>query len=444
MRGVVLPLIFVAATFAVGAPVFHLEEDESIFPNPERGFYFYQNLENLDSSLSQICEERGITLVWGKISLASYREEKQLPEALIAKLQKGFEAAQKAGAKVIVRVEYGDKGPGGDYTTFEDPKPEIIEAHINQLAPLFAKNADRIAFFEAGFVGPWGEWHSTLIANDPELRRRIFFHLLKHTPHDRMVVLRYPALKQSIFETTEPLDKNRAYNGTDIARTGHHNDCFLSSADDVGTYNRAEQSMEEEMDYLAADTRYTLFGGESCRLHKRSERENALAELERFHASYLNTGYHPAVLKRWEKNGVMEIVKRRLGARFVVTAFDLPKQGHAGEKITIRITLANRGFASLYNSRPVTLVLIAPDGMRHRFPISTDPRLWKAGESTEIEAEILLPDKMTHGNYTWALHLPDASERLAGDPRFAIRFANRDAWDAETGENWLITQWPVE
>lgn len=438
-----MPAIFMATACTWGAPVFHLEEDESVFPNPERGLYLYQSLHDLDDTLEQRCEKEGITLVWGKISLEPFREEKNLPGDFLVQLQEGFDAAQNAGAKVIVRAEYGEKGADGKYTSFQDPRPEIIEAHLAQLAPLFAKNADRIAFFEAGFIGPWGEWHSTQIANDPALRRRVFFSILEHTPRDRMVVLRYPSLKQSIFETTEPLDEKRAYNGSPIARTGHHNDCFLSSADDVGTYNRSGQSMEEEMAYLAADTRYTLFGGESCKLHKRSERDNALAELERFHASYLNSGYHPAVLKRWKESGVMEIVQRRLGARLLVTAVDLPPQGHAGETINIRLTIANHGFASLYNPRPVVLVLISPEGVRHRFPIPVDPRLWKAGEIAEVKVEIILPENLTPGNHTWALHLPDASERLAPDARFSIRLANKDAWDAKTGENRLVTHWPV-
>jgi hypothetical protein len=35
------------------------------------------------------------------------------------------------------------------------------------------------------------------------------------------------------------------------------------------------------------------------------------------------------------------------------------------------------------------------------------------------------------------LHLPDAYVSLAGDPRYAVRFANEDVWDAETGMNDL-------
>lgn len=435
--------LFIAISTGISAQTKHLAEDTSVFPNPERGFYSYQQLDRLDASVGQLRDERGITLVWGKISLGPYRTTREIPADFIARLQRGFDLAQEAGAKVIVRGEYGHVGPGGDYTTYEDPALEIIEAHMAQLAPLFARNADRIAFFEAGFVGPWGEWHGTKIARDPKLQRRVFMHLLKNTPPERMVLLRYPALKQSIFGSARTLDDRRAYDGSPEARTGHHNDCFLSSANDVGTYNRDGLSMADEIAYLHAETRHTLFGGETCGLHERSERDSAIFELEHLHASYLNSGYHPDVLKRWRENGVMDAVERRLGARFVATAFDLPAKGHPGQKLQVRLSIANKGFASLYNARPAELVLIAADGKRHRFPLATDPRRWKAGETTQLVADITLPRELAPGDASWALHLPDASPRLAADPRFSYRLANVDAWDEETGENRLVTAWPV-
>ena len=43
---------------------------------------------------------------------------------------------------------------------------------------------------------------------------------------------------------------------------GHHNDCFLASSLDRGTYvDRAV-----EYPYLEADSKYTVVGGETCTL----------------------------------------------------------------------------------------------------------------------------------------------------------------------------------
>ena len=349
-------VILTAAVSTLGATEITFERDDTVFPKPESGFYLYQNLASLSDQVATM-RERGLTLIWGKIDLESYRTTANLPQAYLDQLERGFEKAQAAGAKVIVRASYGHRGPGGDYQTYTDPELTTMRGHIEQLAPVFARNADRIAFFEAGFLGPWGEWHTTDTANDPDARRALFMHLMAHTPPNRMVVVRYPALKQSIFQSSPPLDTEAAYTGQAIARTGHHNDCFLSSPNDMGTYNRGGLTMTEEQAYLQSDALYTLFGGETCAVHARSLPDAAIAEMTRLRLTYLNSGYHPEVLQRWRDLGAMHTIEKRMGARFVLESVVMPDQGTAGDKITMTFTLTNHGFASLYNERPVHLIL---------------------------------------------------------------------------------------
>lgn len=438
-------VILASAVTALHAVDVTFQEDDRIFPKPESGFYLYQNLAALTDAVTTM-RERHLTLIGGKIFLEPYRTTPELPASYLDKLQEGFETAQAAGVKVMVRVSYGHRGPGGDYQTYEDPDLDIIRGHMDQLAPLFARNADRIAFFEAGFLGPWGEWHTTQAAKTPEVRRALFEYLLECTPKDRMVVVRYPALKQSLFQTIEPLTAVEAYDGSHRARTGHHNDCFLSSPNDMGTYNREGLTMPQELAYLETDTLHTLFGGESCALHPRSLPENALAEMERLHLSYLNSAYHPEVLQRWNALDVMDTIKKRMGARIVLETVTLPNKGTAGEAVALAFTLTNHGFAALYNARPVHLVLRDAEGTEcARFPLAdTDPRAWKPGVCTRFAAQVTLPQDLPAADYTWHLALPDASDRLAKDARFSVRLANRNVWDATTGENRLIERWPVE
>ena len=68
-----------------------------------------------------------------------------------------------------------------------------------------------------------------------------------------------------------------------------------------------------------------------------------------------------------------------------------------------------------------------------------DPRHFFAGSQTTVDGRIPLPDDLAEGDYDLALWLPDASERLADDPRYAIRLANEGTWDEETGLNVLAT-----
>ncbi len=438
-------VILAAALTTVDAKEIRFLEDDALFPKPESGFYLYQNLDRLTDEVETM-RERNVTLIWGKIDLEGFRATAELPETYLEKLDQGFERARTVGAKVIVRASYGHRGPGGDYQTYEDPQLEIIRGHVTQLAPLFTRHTDVIAFFEAGFLGPWGEWHTTAAARAPDTRRAFFMHLLENTPRERMIVVRYPALKQSLFQSNEPLTSEIAYTGEPIARTAHHNDCFLSSPNDVGTYNREGLTMVQEQAYLEADTLHTLFGGESCALHERSLPDVATFEMERLHLSYLNLTYHPDVLKRWRESGFMETVERRMGARFVLESVVLPDKGTLGGDVSLAFTLHNRGFAALYNERPVQLVLRDADGKEKvRFPLAeVDPRRWKPGECARFSAAVKLPDNLPKGNYALHLALPDASVRLAQDPRYAVRFANQDVWEATTGENRLVPKWPIE
>ena len=209
-----------------------------------------------------------MSLLAGKVFLEEYRETVELPADFLKKLETGFAKARESGLKVVLRVHYGHVGPGGDYKTYQDPEMEIILGHIEQLAPLWEKNSDVIALIEAGHVGPWGEWHSTEITDTPALQRKVYRQIISHTPKNRMVLLRYPELKRSIFERRESLSFEESYQPTDLSRTGHHNDCFLSSESDVGTYGRGESDREEEVTNLEQESLYTVYGGETCAVHE--------------------------------------------------------------------------------------------------------------------------------------------------------------------------------
>lgn len=428
--------------------VTNYELDESIFPNPERGFYIYSNLHELDSDIGSRRDE-GYTLVWGRVYMQAYRDVPFLPQSFLAAVESGFTIARDQGMKVIVRGSYGFRGPGGDYTSYQDPSRRNIENHIEQLAPIFAAHADVIALFEAGFVGPWGEWHTTEIAENYDLGREMLFHILDHTPANRLVLVRYPYLKQQIFKQTgggfAVVDAGNAYSGERVARVGHHNDCFLSSPIDVGTYERGEMTRAEEVAYLASETLYTAFGGETCQPHVLNDCGRTIAELETLNGSYLNSSYHPGVLEKWVAQGCFDEVERRLGARLVLTRSRIAASARPGGQLAVEIDLDNRGFASLYNARDVEIILEnAASGAVLVFAVDADPRLWKPGESHAIAALVPLPVDMAPGRYTAYLHLPDPSPRLRDDPRYAYRVANSGVWDEVRGYNKLASGIVVE
>ncbi len=416
--------------------------DDQIFANPERGFYEYTYLHALDPGIGYI-RENGETLVWGKIDLEPYRETSVLPQTFLDALQQGFTIARNQGVKVIVRGSYGDTGPCGDYTCYTDPPKETIKSHITQLSPIFTTNADVIALFEAGFVGPWGEWHTTTIAEDYDQGREILLHLLGAIPGERMVVVRYPYLKQQIFKTAsgfEIVDASNAYTTANVARVGHHNDCFLSSESDYGTYGRGTMTREEETEYISGETLYTPYGGETCALHELNDCARAVSELEELHATYLNSGWHPDVLNKWKTQGCCDEIKKRLGARFVISQSRVSATACVGGSLSVAFDLRNEGFASFHNRRKVELILQHEvSGQKWTFEVDKDPREWKAGQPLTVQWEIAVPSAMPEGSYRLYLNLPDFSPSLQSDPRYAYRIASQNMWEESSGYNRLTS-----
>jgi hypothetical protein len=103
----------------------------------------------------------------------------------------------------------------------------------------------------------------------------------------------------------------------------------------------------------------------------------------------------------------------------------------------VQLRLRNVGCAPLYNERHAYIVL-KNGNSEYRVQLASDPRRWLPnGAETTIDETLTLPDNMPEGTYQLYLYLPDVAETLASDPRYAIRFANTDVWDATTGMNSL-------
>ena len=349
--------------------------------------------------------------------------------------RRGGFAARTAGMTAILRFAYSDNAAG------DDAPPAQVLRHIAQLKPLLHNNAYVISVVQAGFVGAWGEWYYTqhfgnagqISATDQSNRDAVVKALLDALPDTRMLQLRTPAMKRAIYGPTA-LPADAAYSGTGPARVGHHNDCFLASADDLGTYI----DPANERPYLAAEATHLPMGGETCAVNPpRSECPTALAELEQFHWSYLNASYQPDVLASWRAGGCMNEIERRLGYRFALTDGTFDSTAAPGGTLGVRISLRNDGFAAPYNARLVQLVLRSNDGTLYRLPITGDPRRWLPGTTTTIQQDVTLPADLPSGEYRLGFALPDATPALAERPEYAVQPANTGLWDAEGGYNDL-------
>lgn len=401
-------------------------------PNPERGFYEGVSLDETD--LTWYPAETGNRLLYLNARLDNYRD-RDLPPEYLAALNGFFDLARQAGVKTILRFMYNN----GE--TYPNPAPDasLPQAlrHIEQIGPVLEANKDVIVWLEAGFIGAWGEWHTSASGLDsPENKAAIRDTLYRYFPQDRFILFRYPGDFTRWYP--QPLTDTQAFTQSGQARTGHHNDCFLASDDDWGTYYDYDGSLkiEEWKAYLAQMARFTPISGETCNLNPpRSNCPTALAELERMHWSALQEAYHPDVIQSWKDQGCYAEIRSRLGYRLSLLEASFPFQARPGESITLQIRLQNSGFASPLLPRPAYLVLHS-SAYTARLPLSADPRRWEPGEHDLIES-VALPSDLPPGEYTLALWLPDPAANLQNDPRYAIRFANENVWDAANGWNAL-------
>ena len=418
-------ILILAVLLTVQDPSRAYKESDAIFPNPERGLFLWTDFVKTADFAPQAV--KGYRIVHGLVHLDAFRDA-PLSAEFLATLGERFAAARKAGMKVLPRFSYDFTEKGQDA-----PKERVLE-HLAQLKPLFAANEDVIVALEAGFIGAWGEWHSSKNKLDAaESRKEILKGLLDALPKSRMVKVRTPGYARAIYGD-EPLGEAEAYSGSDKARVGHHNDCFLAGESDAGTYYPGP--IEPLKKYTETWTKHTVMGGETCRLSPpRSDGKTALAELARFHWSMLHEGYHPAVIKAWKEQGAWDEVQRRLGYRFVLREASWPASVAKGGTFTLAVTLKNVGFASMFNERKVYAVF--SDGKtRHVVPLeSADPRRWWGGEEVKLAARVTAPAES--GAYRLSLWLPDAAPALRDRAEYAVRFANEGVWDAKAGENVL-------
>lgn len=370
----------------------------------------------------------GITLLRAYVRLDSYRNS-SLPASFLADLEKGLEDIRNNGFKVVLHFAYNfAKEP-------DAPKARIIE-HIRQLAPVFRKYVDVIYVIQGGFIGAWGEWHSSTngLANTAD-RRDILAELLAAIPDTRMVQIRKPSFKLNFQQ-----DPKLAFSAADAARIAHYNACFLYDASDRGTYKDtgSGNTQEQLKEYTAQDTKAVSMGGTTCGMSGVSREKQGVAEMERMHWTYLNPDFWVQMTDYWKQTGEWATIERKLGYRFRVDSAEVPSAVKPGGHFTIRISLYNEGWAPLYNPRPVFLVLDGLERQQIRLgPI--DPRQWAAGVASTFTAEIELPLNITPGDYKIAIWMPDYYKILQSNPAYSIRFANTNIWDSANGYNVLGT-----
>ncbi len=433
-------------------------------------------------------ENHGLTLAQTYCYLDRFTDQPISNEKLEL-LQKSLNELRKHGWKCLLRFAYEK-----DTKRTCGPALDTILSHIEQLKPIIHQNTDVIYVLQAGFVGAWGEWHSSAheLEKDHEALAKITAKVLEIPPDRRMTQVRVPKYKRWVLSKlliSGGLMKGiqeTAYSNHPAARIGFHNDGFLAHTTDGGTWpeppyfanpgNPEFDIMTEESAFVPVDGE--LFWGDQggvidglraaarLRLHHYTSFSIAHSFSEREGKPYSIDNWMKAPLTledaRREKlpiaNGYFEnesgdsvartqfeYIRDHLGYRLELQRAQLPVSLKRGGELNVRLQLINRGFSAPVNLRRIYLLLISSEGFVKEFPIDADLRDWQPWQPGDSEFKPLrhgitcrvgIPADISPGQYQLALWMPDTGEQIRLDPRYAIRLANRDTawWTNQHGE----------
>ena len=470
-RSIVFALALLAACDATAVTRTYVADDAPI-ANPERGF-FEQSfaypgeqapgdpfLPLADDETLDDVEARRIRVVQRLYSLLDFRTV-DISAAWLNLLAADFATARARGLKLHVRFAYTYNGDG-DAPMVEVPIARI-EAHIAQLGAVLSANADVLTHVQAGMLGRYGEWYSPNDQITPEMRTRVVAAWLQSLPANRSIALRTPAYKQAIFGGTAIA---QGFDGSDASRVAHHNDCYLASQTDLGTYDGNPGPRALQKQYLRDENRFLPMSGETCRRFQfepafetcgagedcvtRDACPAAIAESSQLRWSLLNTRYFPGLVGPgglWSQApACLDTIAARLGYRLQLVTGEFPDTTLQGTcRWSAQLRLRNTGFAAPFNPRALRLVF-EPVGGGAATVVSliepgnatSDPRRWlpERGEfSLALGAGV--PVGLAPGNYRLHLSLPDPAAALGNDARYSIRLANAGLWNAGTGWNDL-------
>ena len=407
---------------------------EEEFINPERGFMSQLShpREPIDAKVLAGLRAKKEAIIWRMFQVRDWRD-RPFTEEYLASVRADFDAIRAAGMKVMPRWSYCSRI--GD----DDAPLDLVLTHIEQLAPILKENADIIVAMNCGFIGAWGEMHSSTHGlTEPEPMKKIIYALLNILPPERCVQVRYPRSKVAVFGgRTKPMTLDEAFSGYPYSRVAHHNDCFLASPRDVGTYT---DDMEAEKAYLHEETKYTPMSGETCNPRNGYPifYAKTIREMEMMHWSFLNSCYSRQIIDQWVEGGYYDEISKRLGYRLELLNGSYQTEAAAGSNFSFSLSLRNVGFASPFNPRMVELILVnAKKGTRYKVLLPPDPRFWFAKETQSFSFAPGLPADMEPGEYKVYLNLPDPMERLYDRPEYSIRLANEGVTFTKEGYNDL-------
>ena len=387
-----------------------------------------------------------------------------------------LEDARRDGYKILFRPRY-DKEPGGRASDCMINGANVFHAdtmvrqknHIDAVAAMLGDYKDVIAYIQAGYLGNWGEWNTGgededgipyTPANAPLLysisqRNEIIDYVL--AAYKAKNIMQHVELRRPVF-AKEVVERNPS------AKVGLHNDCFMTTTSDMGTYSNFDEcdpsndpdcpnfaSSAEAKAWAQSFTANASFGGETCpEVPTGSERwllcsnmTSSTGDPAKLHLCYLNGDFSPKAVETWEKGDLQgsvcyDEIRLRLGYRFEVTRVEYTPTVAAGQTFQVRVDVENTGWAKLHKPRQANLVLRNGSTTHvHNVPSGAGAvASWAPGQTTTISVDAPAPSAGTYSVRLW-IPDPDAPSWIPYAVKLATKRNNANVFDATTGENKL-------
>lgn len=361
-------ILFIFYTLNVNQMKKQYTKQKEDLRNPSRGFYV--QIKSRKPERVEELHEEGYRLVLVAYDIAEYTDNR-IENKKLKELDDVLDEIRNYHMKAIVRPAYGFEESGrNDASSFAQ-----LEEHVEQIADVINANKDVILCTQAGFLGPWGEWHtSSYLSGEEEertqYRNKLLQKLLEEYDSSVIINVRRPRFIR---------DAQKA--GLDMSRLGFHNDGLLASESDMGTYDDSDYTREEELQYINSAISTGINGGEMTKLSSFSSSSNAEEEFRELKVSYLNAKYNKEVLQSWkeetlEGENAYTYIEKRLGYRYFVKEMKAPRKIYKLPFLKnlqhIKLKITNEGFAPIEDGYQAQWVIEYRDGEMEYQPVSEE------------------------------------------------------------------------
>ncbi len=442
--------VFVAAVIALIILIYMLPESKlrqnisytestAQINNPDQGFYrpVYVKATEAGVTYNKNIVTDSTRLYHLRIDISAFSKavngaaDKPLTEAVLDGLDELLAYLKGNDKNAVVRFAYDPS-----YNGAKDKEPDIsmILRHIEQVCPILNDYETTITAIEAGLIGPYGEMHSSAIANaehispiiDAFIHNTVKLPLLVRTPK---MIYNYLGITVNDIDDYVIGENDKAY------RLGIFNDGYLGSGNDLGTYT----DRAREIEFLSKQTARLPYGGEvvipSSGLH---DIDVCLPEMFKINLSYLNVEWNDAVIAKW-KNSVytaecgddeiyygasaFDYIQNRMGYRFVATDSTFRCKR---DKLKIDLTVSNVGFGNLNKHKRAKLLFLDEGG---------GVKLTRQVEDFTGAASVSYSVNLDLGSGKYEVYLCIYGDEAEGQPLYAVQFANEGIWNAQLKAN---------